>query len=457
MTLTREFVLYLAALTVFSILALTALISWIEHEKKAAARALLGAFLLPLPFLFLAVFSFPGSVAVSWILIFLPVVPASLLILPIPSFKRFPISEATVQIDERDTMFSRNELQPNTVRFHSYYQHNPDKKAVDDGFRKKPGLLGKQSQFYHPLFFAATEASFSSIDGFHQRVAPAVSPTRVSVDPQELVAFIKDWLKQSGAHSVGVTRLRDVHFYSHSGRRERYGEKVTSGHRSAIALTVEMNQRMVSCGPNAPTVLESADQYLNAATLAVKTAAFLAQLGYSSRAHIDADYQVVCPLVARDAGLGEIGRMGLLMTPRLGPRVRLSVITTELELPEDPRKMDHSMPEFCQFCEKCATVCPSQAIPKGGMKPDENGIIRWKIDQERCFTYWCQTGTDCGRCIALCPYSHNDNLLHNSVRFLIRHAYFFRRFAALFDDWLYGAKPQPSTDCGWKSVSIKEK
>lgn len=57
--------------------------------------------------------------------------------------------------------------------------------------------------------------------------------------------------------------------------------------------------------------------------------AFLNKPGFNSRAHIDGDYELICPLVARDAGLGEIGRMGLLMTPRLGPRVRIAVVTTE--------------------------------------------------------------------------------------------------------------------------------
>jgi hypothetical protein len=40
--------------------------------------------------------------------------------------------------------------------------------------------------------------------------------------------------------------------------------------------------------------------------------------------------------------------------------------------------------------------------------------------------------------------------MHNTVRFLIRHAPVFRRFAAVFDDWLYGSKPAPHADCGWK-------
>ena len=51
----------------------------------------------------------------------------------------------------------------------------------------------------------------------------------------------------------------------------------------------------------------------------VQLAAAIRDLGYPARAHIDGNYRVIAPLVARDAGLGEIGRMGLLMTPRWVP------------------------------------------------------------------------------------------------------------------------------------------
>ncbi len=76
--------------------------------------------------------------------------------------------------------------------------------------------------------------------------------------------------------------------------------------------------------------MESAHQYVEAARTAIQLAAFIRNLGYDARAHIDGNYQVIAPLVARDAGLGEIGRMSLLITPKHGPRVRLAVVTTNM-------------------------------------------------------------------------------------------------------------------------------
>ena len=80
-------------------------------------------------------------------------------------------------------------------------------------------------------------------------------------------------------------------------------------------------------------------------------------MGYDARPHIDGNYQLICPLVARDAGLGEIGRMGLLMTESHGPRVRIAVVTTDMELLPDKYVKKHSVIDFCQMCKKCAERC----------------------------------------------------------------------------------------------------
>ena len=155
---------------------------------------------------------------------------------------------------------------------------------------------------------------------------------------------------------------------------------------------------MLDTAPHAPTAMESAQQYVNAGVIAVQLAEFMHGLGYPARAHIDGNYRVICPLVARDAGLGEIGRMGLLITPELGPRVRLAVVTTDLPLLADERKYDKSVLDFCSRCKKCADNCPAKAIPI-----EERSVIagaeRWQINSEACFTYWCTVGTDCGRCM----------------------------------------------------------
>jgi len=306
-------------------------------------------------------------------------------------------------------MFSRARLEPGSERFEAYYAEKPEFREPDDRFRAQPGLLRKGSAHYDPFMFAAADASFETIAELHSMVDGPVASERESPDPGAISSFIKGWTVKLGATDVGITELRDYHKYTTVGRGEQYGQPVRLDHEYAIALTVEMAKEMIDRAPRGPTVMESAQQYLTSGAIAVQVAQFIRNLGYPARAHIDGNYRVVCPLVARDAGLGEIGRMGLLMTPRLGPRVRLGVVTTDLPLVPDVREPEHSVLDFCSICEKCADVCPSQSIARG-LRTEIDGALRWQIDSESCFTYWSKIGTDCARCMSACPYSHPDNV-----------------------------------------------
>ncbi len=148
---------------------------------------------------------------------------------------------------------------------------------------------------------------------------PAASE-KVEKSPEDLTRFVKGLAAYHGAVDSGVCELQPYHIYSHIGRGTgEYGAPITLNHRYAIAFTVEMDHAMISAAPRMPAVMESARQYAESGKIAVTLAAAIRNLGYPARAHIDSNYRVIAPLVAKDAGLGEIGRMGLLMTPRLGP------------------------------------------------------------------------------------------------------------------------------------------
>ena len=264
-----------------------------------------------------------------------------------------------------------------------------------------------------------------------------------------MTQYLKDLARYFGAQQVGVTMLQPYHVYSHVGRGSgTYGEPIPMDHKVAIAFTVEMDHDLVRTAPYPPTMVETGKQYVEAARIAIQLAAAIRALGYPARAHIDGNYRVIAPLVARNAGLGEIGRMTILMTPRRGPRVRLGVVTADLALEPDAYQPDQAILDFCTICQKCADTCPSKSIPHG--PPEEiDGALRWKLNPETCFRYWNTTGTDCARCMAVCPFSHPDTFSHQLVRWGIARSGAFRRAALRLDDLFYGRKPAAGPPPGW--------
>lgn len=59
------------------------------------------------------------------------------------------------------------------------------------------------------------------------------------------------------------------------------------------------------------------------------------------------------------AGLGEIGYSKMFLSPEFGPRQRLGVIITEMELEPDPI---YEGPQLCNKCMMCVKACPGKAI-----------------------------------------------------------------------------------------------
>ncbi len=398
--------------------------------------------------------------AVAALIIFLPVRGAY-------SYKYIPPSK---RLHEADTVLSRRLLVPGTAAYKSYYKLNPDFREIDDRARETPGLLSEEGGYYHPATFTASKANFEIIDFLGHLTRGSTVPIpplpesqdhdklsiskNGSVDPERIAGFISSWLKQTGAHSVGFTALKDYHLYSHKGRGPRTGDPIPHYHENAIAITVEMDHRMMQSAPAGSAVMESSEQYLHSGIHAIKLAGFIRKLGYEATAHIDGRYDLICPLVAADAGLGIIGRMGLLMTPGLGPRVRISVVTTNMPIAHSIPRHDRTVLHFCDHCRKCARLCPAGAIP-GGHRKSIDGIERWQINSEKCYHFWTLSGTDCGRCITVCPYSHPDSGLHRFVRWGIKNNLVFRCLAIKLDDICYGRKPSILPLPGWTDIMYK--
>jgi ferredoxin len=427
--------------------------AWVSHsegERRATMLSFTVAVLGSAPF-FLALLLSPSIQQILFfVLLFIIALGVLLFLLPLGQVADVD-DVPKIQFDERDIVFARSRLEPGSPNFEAYYQLRPENKAVDDKFRKLPGLLSPSAQKTNPTASASASASFQLTHAVRDEVEGPVSPDPAGHTPEQNTSFIKAYARYLGAVSVGITRLEPYHVYSHIGRGSgEYGAPITLDHSYAIAFTVEMDHQIMAAAPEAPVVMESARQYVEAAKIGITLSNYLRLQGYPARAHIDGNYRVIAPLVARDAGLGEIGRMGILMTPELGPRVRLGIVTTDFPLLPDDRMEGRPMIDFCTICKKCAENCPSRSIPFEDR--DEIGDAwHWKLNADTCFRYWNAVGTDCGICMAVCPYSHPDNWAHNAIRWAIQRSGFARRAALRMDDVFYGRKPALGRSPEWIS------
>lgn len=440
--------LFLIGLITFLYLITFAIVSLREGERRATAIAFLMAIALSSPF-FLATLS---TLQVKWVLLgtvgAIGFLGLTLFLLPIGNVERGH-DVPSQRFDERDIVFARRRLKPGSPEFEAYYAMRPEKRDIDDKRRALPGLLSAKALKADAYFFAAADASFAITEAMRDEVDGPVTEERLGFTPAQGTSMIKGLVLYYGALAVGICELQPYHVYSHIGRGSgTYGAPISIDHRYAIAFTVEMDYEVMKQAPEAPVVVESARRYVEAATIGLQLGYHIRSMGYSARAHIDGNYRVIAPLVARDAGLGEIGRMGILMTPRLGPRVRLGVVTTDLPLIPDERRYDTSMLDFCRICVKCATNCPSQAIPSED-RLESDGTLRWRINADKCFHYWNVIGTDCGICMSICPYSHPDNWGHNTIRWAIQRSGAARRVALWLDDLFYGRKHIPRPVIKW--------
>jgi len=302
------------------------------------------------------------------------------------------------RIDERDTMFARMSYQKDSEQYNDYYKRNPEKKQIDDELRELPHICGEGTATFHPLHSPFADAGFRFLGDIKKYVEGDVSENKVEVEK------IKKLSKYLGAKLVGVADMREYHFYSHRGRNpETYGEKIDKFHKYGIVFAVEMDKDMINRAPQCEEVIAVTKGYMDAAIIGMWISYYIRELGYEARNHMDGNYLVVAPLVAQDAGLGEIGRNGILITKEYGQRVRLGVVTTDMPLIADARE-DFGIKEFCRVCNKCPKSCPGKAIPDGDMELID-GVMRWKINQEQCYGMWRRIGTDCGVCLSVCPFS----------------------------------------------------
>jgi len=364
------------------------------------------------------------------------------------------ITGEVARFDERDMLFARQDLVryfgKDSHQYLAYFKDKLQKEKYHLGLSRKTPLGGKNLSDA-PMF----RAQFRWIDQLGSEDAvdgqPAVKKANFTAERAALktkaIAF------QYGADLVGIGPLHQRWTYSHVGATsgdspgyQPWGTHIDlTRHHTAIAMGFKMDQSLLASAPRYPTMLATSQAYAASAWTAVRLAEYIRQLGFSARAHHFSNYQVLVVPVAVDCGLGELSRAGYLLTKEYGLGVRLSVVTTDMPLQHD-QPLDIAVQSFCAHCQRCVEACPSGAIPAGD-KVLHNGVMKWKLDEEKCYAYWHVNGTDCGICMDVCPWTKPATLFHRTMAELASRRGPHQRWMALADKLLYGAhQPAPSPD-----------
>lgn len=85
-------------------------------------------------------------------------------------------------------------------------------------------------------------------------------------------------------------------------------------------------------------------------------------------------------------GLGEIGFSKMFLSPQFGPRCRVGVVLTDVELEPDPI---YDGPQLCNRCMACVRACPGQCFPTDKtVKVNLAGHeVEWSdLDMSKCNT-----------------------------------------------------------------------
>ncbi len=375
------------------------------------------------------------------------------------------ITGPIARFDQKNTMFRR-------VSWDSNIQDLLEDWSFAGGVKQKPGFTLKEQALRwgsrrgtdmglfntskpnpspQSLEIAAVMSKKKEIGKEGTYRAPEKEKVDVS-NPEQITREIKKAASFFGADIVGVCKLDRRLAYSHSHYNGPDGlvhkpQEIPDEYKYAIVMGFEEDYHLLKYFP---TYIADAATSMGYSRMAITNAylsTFIRHLGFQVIDCTTNDVALSIPM-AMQAGLGDLGRNGLLVTPQFGPRLRLSKVITDLPLVPD-KPIDFGVTEFCAVCGKCADYCPAQAITDGERTDQPNNIsnnsngLKWPLNAERCRAHWGRSNKPCTNCISSCPFNKEmGGWFHRLVRWSVDHARWADRLYIKMDDWFGYGKPQ---------------
>ncbi|MFP3854091.1 MAG: reductive dehalogenase [Anaerolineales bacterium] len=354
------------------------------------------------------------------------------------------------RMDEKFTIFSRNRWDPERQnRPERGEDANLTKERLIDGEGKVPN----QTRLDYALMAASWATAFMGGPQYGWEVNTGMirgmgldqmepwDPADLDMSWEQASLAVKHAATFYGASLAGIAELNPLWLYgTHYAPSEDDAERtipvIYDGDRleqteeawyipksmnRVVALAFEEDYAGISNSPGRVASAAVGDGYSRMAFTSFHLAEFIRALGY--RALPAGNGVGLSVPMAIDAGLGEYGRLNLLITPKYGPRVRLAKVITDMPLiPDAPIRF--GVTEFCEACELCATHCPSGTLPTGPRTwepvsaSNNPGALKWYAQLEGCYDF---NGFSCSNCKRVCPFNKpNNSWLHGVTRQIVQ-------------------------------------
>ena len=242
----------------------------------------------------------------------------------------------------------------------------------------------------------------------------STNPERTPVtDPAVMTSHIKRVAKTFGADIVGVARshpsflygggaLHDVGFRTSVDDGTMTQEELCTAYPYVLVTPVAWDYEMAQAHRH--HIGDAAYEFtlMNLGLVLTQLEGYIRELGYTAiRGKVNPQ------AAALAAGIGELGRNGLIISEEFGARIHLNdAILTDLPLVPD-KPIDIGVEDFCKICRKCAETCPTNSISFEG-KQVYNGVEKYKIKWEPCYKlrplmtdHW----SVCLTCSTVCPFT----------------------------------------------------
>ncbi len=250
------------------------------------------------------------------------------------------------------------------------------------------------------LRFRDSHPDMREIHREHDRInKPLIRAARVSgdIDPtasptgEDVSHKIKAKARELGFGEVGITK-HDLHYTFQS-------LKSWVKYPHAICLAYEQAYEPTQTIPSVAAEIVHSSTYRIEGAVGLDLGDYIRSLGYHAQVHNPNDNSMPYIPLFVQAGLGQLGANGQLLSPHFGSRSRIMLITTDARVTYD-QPMDYGIHRFCQICQVCVNRCPGRALMRE--KVWWRGVEKNKLIYKRCRPVMARY-LDCGVCMKVCP------------------------------------------------------